>query len=260
MVKMIALAAMTPGRAKLLLVNADDFGYSSGVTRGIAEAAQRGILTATSVMARRVSRADADLALGLGVSQGLSLGLHLELDPGHGGHPHPGHGGHPHPGQVAREPAALASEIAGQYACFLERFGRPPSHLDTHHHTHLEPVVLGAVAHAAREYGLPVRSPTAEVRACLRGLGIATADAFVGGPEPFIHWTVNLLLAAIADARPGITELCCHPGYVTADLRSSYREGRETELSALTDPRVRAALREHDVALAGWEAVRSAGP
>ncbi|PYR01516.1 MAG: hypothetical protein DMF97_07400, partial [Acidobacteria bacterium] len=34
---------------KYLIVNADDFGASSGINRGILEAHQRGILTSTSL-------------------------------------------------------------------------------------------------------------------------------------------------------------------------------------------------------------------
>lgn len=40
---------------------------------------------------------------------------------------------------------------------------------------------------------------------------------------------------------PGLTELSCHPGYVT-DLETMYRHERAAEVQVLCDPRIRAGL------------------
>lgn len=53
--------------------------------------------------------------------------------------------------------------------------------------------------------------------------------------------TVGSLLAIFADLPTGVTELACHPGYPDG-LESSYADERLTELRALCDPAVRAAL------------------
>ena len=58
---------------KFLIVNADDFGASAGVNRGIVECHTRGVVTSTSLMvagravdeAVALSRAHPDLAVGL---------------------------------------------------------------------------------------------------------------------------------------------------------------------------------------------------
>jgi chitin disaccharide deacetylase len=44
----------------------------------------------------------------------------------------------------------------------------------------------------------------------------------------------------------------CHPGYVDADLRSSYRREREIELETLLDPRVREAAAALDIRFASF--------
>src|SRR5580700_2203972 len=59
--------------SRYLIFNADDFGVSRGVNRGIVECHQRGVLTSTSFMvtgnareeAIELSKANPDLAIGL---------------------------------------------------------------------------------------------------------------------------------------------------------------------------------------------------
>src|SRR5437016_2425212 len=65
-----------PGE-KLVIVNADDFGYSAGVNQGILQAHEKGIVTSTSVMVRWPD-ADETRSL-LREHPGLSVGLHLDL-------------------------------------------------------------------------------------------------------------------------------------------------------------------------------------
>src|SRR5437867_6285339 len=73
-----AAGGMNPMR--WLIVTADDFGITSGINRGIIQAHRDGILTSTSLM---VDRPACEQAAALGRACGtLSVGLHLELDPG----------------------------------------------------------------------------------------------------------------------------------------------------------------------------------
>jgi len=58
-----------------------------------------------------------------------------------------------------------------------------------------------------------------------------------------------------AEIGPDVTELSCHPGYVDAGFRSSYRAEREIELRTLCDPRVRRAIHERGIALIGFREV-----
>jgi len=58
-----------------------------------------------------------------------------------------------------------------------------------------------------------------------------------------------------AELGPDVTELSCHPGYVDAGFRSSYRAEREIELRTLCDPRVRRAIHERGLTLIGFRDV-----
>ncbi|HZB97351.1 MAG TPA: ChbG/HpnK family deacetylase, partial [Candidatus Sulfotelmatobacter sp.] len=64
--------------ARLLIVNADDFGMSTGVNRGVIRAHSEGIVTSASLMVRRAAAADA-VRIARGYPR-LSLGIHLETE------------------------------------------------------------------------------------------------------------------------------------------------------------------------------------
>jgi len=63
---------------RALIVNADDFGASPGITRGILEAHTHGILTSTSMMVDTPWSAEA--AALSGAAPELSVGLHVVLE------------------------------------------------------------------------------------------------------------------------------------------------------------------------------------
>ena len=62
---------------KYLIVNADDFGQSPGVNRGIIQAHERGIVTSASLMTRWLAAGEASLYAK--EHPELSIGLHLDL-------------------------------------------------------------------------------------------------------------------------------------------------------------------------------------
>ena len=119
---------------KTLIVNGDDFGMSSGVSRGIIDAHCRGILTSTSLMVRRPAAEEA--AHLTRQAPQLSVGLHLELE-----------------GGVGTNPRAAADD---QLRRFERLMGRPPTHLDSHHDVHRDPGVLPHVLERAEQLGIPM--------------------------------------------------------------------------------------------------------
>src|SRR5436190_23980393 len=62
---------------RAVIVNADDFGQSAGINRGIIEAHERGIVTSASLMVRWPA-APAAAAYAC-AHRGLSVGLHVDL-------------------------------------------------------------------------------------------------------------------------------------------------------------------------------------
>jgi predicted glycoside hydrolase/deacetylase ChbG (UPF0249 family) len=138
------------------------------------------------------------------------------------------------------DPHEIRAEIEHQLARFEVLTGRPPTHLDSHHHSHRHPVVLEVMIDVARARGLPVRSSSAEIRRRLHESGVPTTDCFVGrfyGDSA----TLDVLLEVLHGVGPGSTELMCHPGRVDDELRagSTYVFERERELAALCDPAAR---------------------
>ncbi len=243
--------------ARTLIVNADDFGLTGGVSRGILEAHRRGIVTSTTLIVNRpVDRALID-ELG---SSGLGVGLHLNLTLGA-----PVANAKRVPSLVddegrflrdARAAAARARtdeariELGTQIDAFRKIMGRFPTHLDSHHHVGRHEPILELVLDFARAIKIPVRSQDAQVRAAARRLRLKTPDHFLGesGPEPY--WSVERVLEHLLALPAGVSEFMTHPGYYDDDLSySRYGTQRETELAGLTDPRARAVIEQEGIRL-----------
>jgi predicted glycoside hydrolase/deacetylase ChbG (UPF0249 family) len=230
-----------------LIVNADDFGLTCGVSAGILAAHRHGIVTSTTALVN--TEADARLEAEARNS-GLGIGLHVNLTLGRpltGGRSLVG----PDGGFVrdARRASAQASardverEVDAQLEAFRRRFGRPPTHLDTHHHVGLHAPVCEVVLAAAARLGVPVRSQDASARARARSAGLRTPDHFFGESGPDAYWSLARTLAQLAQLPPGASEFMTHPGWFDERLSySRYGRQRETEMVGLGTPVARAAV------------------
>ena len=213
---------------KYLIVNADDFGASHGINRGIVEAHQRGILTSTSLLVDTPwSQEAASLARAV---PDLSVGLHVDLRT---------------TGQ-AWDADSCRGEILRQWACFERLMGRPPSHLDSHHNVHRDPRLLPAFLTVAQHYGVPLREHSS-ARYVSRFYG-----QWGGQSHPEQISVEGLLRIVEADVQDGVTELGCHPGYVDPDFRTGYATERAIELQTLCDPGLRPALAERQIHLVAF--------
>jgi chitin disaccharide deacetylase len=230
---------------RYLIVNADDFGYSRSVNRGVIEAHERGIVTSASLMVDRAAAVEA--AEYAREHPRLGVGLHLELDVWRVARiPRKG---------VVRSTAALERRVSAQSADQLERFrslvGRDPSHLDSHHHRHVWDGVRPVLERLARELDVPLRRCDARVRFC----GAFYGHDGKGRPDPDAI-TPEALVALLEGLEPGVTELCCHAGYAD-ELDDWYRTEREQEVRTLCDPIVRETLVRLEIELCTFEVVRS---
>jgi predicted glycoside hydrolase/deacetylase ChbG (UPF0249 family) len=247
-----------------LIVNADDFGLTAGVSRGILQAHRRGIVTSTTALASLPPQSDLDAeAAGL---QTLGLGLHVNLSWGTPVSPpstvtslldEDGRFSRDLARLEARaEPDQVRREVEAQVEAFARRFGRPPTHLDSHHHVHRLARVAEAVLEVALAARLPLRSQEPGFRDGLRRRGARTADHFLGGDGTEPYWTTERLLDALAGLPVGVTELMCHPGhYDDALAYSRYGKQREAELAALCDPEARATVERLGIRLAHFGAL-----
>jgi predicted glycoside hydrolase/deacetylase ChbG (UPF0249 family) len=223
---------------RLLIVNADDFGLSEGVNRGIVRAHEHGIVTSASLMVRQPA-AEKAAAYARG-RPGLSVGLHLDLGEWvyRDGQWQPLYEVVP-----ADDPAAVAEEVSRQFERFVELVGRPPTHVDSHQHAHRSEPLRSAAQALAERLSVPLRHFTPAVRYC----GDFYGQGRRGEPLPDLI-TPQALAAILRALPPGVTELACHPGEVL-DLQSVYRHERMAEVAALSDPLVRAVIAEQAIKL-----------
>jgi len=241
---------VSPG--KLLIVNADDLGRTKGINSGIFEAHSNGLVTSATLMVGFPAAGEAaarldefpDLGVGLHVAlTGVPSILPTETLPSLTG----AAGRFPAKpeGLVHPAPEEVLMEARAQLDLFVELTGRPPTHLDSHHHSHRHPVVCKALVTLAREHDLPIRNASPEVGLRLRRDGVTTTDFFV---ESFfgVDARLDVLVEILGGIQPGVTEVMCHPAHVDDELRStsSYADDRERELEVLTSPRALQAVRQ----------------
>jgi predicted glycoside hydrolase/deacetylase ChbG (UPF0249 family) len=226
---------------RYLIVNADDFGLTDGVNRGIIEGIERGIVTSASLMARQPAAAAA-AAFGRQCDK-FSLGLHLDL----------GEWIYRNNEWVQRysvvdvnNATAISAEVSRQLAEFHRLAGRHPTHLDSHQHAHRKEPVRSIVLDAAHRLGVPVRDCTPGIRYCGDFYGQSTE----GQPLPELLTVANLK-KILNELPEGITELGCHPGYGEG-LDSVYRAEREAELKVFCAPETRQTLKSMDIKLCSF--------
>ena len=216
-----------------VIVNADDFGASTGTNRGIVECHTRGVLTSTSMM---VTGAAVDEAVELSREHPhLAIGLHWDVI-----------------GEDEREfdladHDAVRHEFATQLSRFHELMGRGPTHVDSHRHMHLDEEVSELFAALVAPLGVPLRGHSP-----VRFVGNFYAQ-WEWGVTDLEHVSVAAFEQILREeVREGWTELSCHPGYVSEDYTPMYRHEREAELRTLTDPRIRAAIDEPGMSLESY--------
>jgi predicted glycoside hydrolase/deacetylase ChbG (UPF0249 family) len=227
-----------------LIVNADDFGRSRGINRGVLECHDHGIVTSASLMA--VWPASAEAAKAARDRPRLSVGLHFDVGEWrcHG---------HDWECTYLRVPLededALRNELQRQVRAFRTLIGCDPTHLDSHQHVHRDEPVRSVLLGLGRELGVPVRHESPHV--AYRGDFFGQLRTGESTPEAV---AVDALIELIETLDEDTTELACHPGYAD-DLVTSYQHERALEIEALCDVRVRDALIDQGVELGSFYAL-----
>jgi len=259
---------------KKLIVNADDFGFTTGVNTGIIRAFSDGIVTSATIMAN----GDAfDEAVEMARKHpGLGVGIHLALV---GGSPVSSVKAIPSlvdengllPRTLTRlfrmlvrravTTADLLTELRAQVRRVVEA-GITPTHFDSHKHSHIHPQVMRAVSIVASEFGVfRIRNPFESLfspglfgsagqikQAVLSAAVLPGAIEFtkvarqsqLRTPDRFcgVKLTGALDGAAIRrimkSLKDGTTELMCHPGVYDSDLERGDTRLKEQRQSELT--------------------------
>jgi len=163
-----------------LIINADDFGLTSGINRAIVEAHQRGVVTAATLMAN--GRAFEEAAKLAPTVPQLSVGCHVVLVDGEPLLPAPqiptllaADGPRQHFRNSIAEVAAAAlrgridpSQVEAEATAQMRKLqsaGLTLSHFDTHKHAHMFPAILRPLLRAARACGVrALRNPFAPMK------------------------------------------------------------------------------------------------
>jgi predicted glycoside hydrolase/deacetylase ChbG (UPF0249 family) len=230
-----------------LIVNADDFGLTPGVSAGILSAHRHGIVSSTTLLATAPVGAEhlaalRDCGLGVGIHVNLTLGRplsgarslvdihgHFVRDPGHAA--------------TRANARDVEREVSAQLEKFAVLMRREPTHLDTHHHVGLLAPVTEVVLEAARRLGVAVRSQNETARARALTAGLRTPDHFFGESGPGAYWSLARTLAHLRALPTGVSEFMAHPGWCDDALSySRYGRQRETEMIGLGTAAARAAV------------------
>ncbi|MGQ9754379.1 MAG: carbohydrate deacetylase [Desulfotomaculales bacterium] len=246
----------------LVIVNADDFGYTPGVSRGIVRAARDGIVSSVSLLVNMpgtefaLAVARSGIPAGVGVHLCLTKGRPLS-EPRHIPSLVNGKGEFVGRDRLLRAPNAgdVEREFYAQVAYVLSA-GVQVTHLDTHHHIHRHPVILSALIRVAWSLKLPVRSLDGPMRSLLTQEGIRTPDYFCGDwfAEGVSLANFKVCVQKGLERGARVMELMTHPGEVDDELaaRSRYTVERRKELAILCDPGLRQWLAGAGVRLATY--------
>jgi predicted glycoside hydrolase/deacetylase ChbG (UPF0249 family) len=260
---------------QLLIVNADDYGLTEGISRGILHAHRQGIVTSTSAIA--LGPAYPKVASWLADEDELGIGVHLAAvgeDPpllsareiptlvGKRGHLCETYGAFIRRAAVGRiNPEELRLEFTAQLE-LVQELGVRITHLDAHQHLQLWPSVCSVVIDLASKFAVPaVRVPRFRARnpvaigVTVLGARLARRAKRAGLRFPLdavgIECAGRLdeqLLPTVLDrlARHGheAVELTVHPGEGEDVDRGRYQWGYrwEDELAALVGPVAKRAV------------------
>jgi predicted glycoside hydrolase/deacetylase ChbG (UPF0249 family) len=228
------------GKIKLI-VNADDFGQSEGINKGIIQSYEKGILTSASLMVRYSSTTV--YAAEYAKKNNLALGLHLDL----GEWIYNNENWNPIYEVISLDDiSAVTEEIKNQLHVFYNLVGRNPTHIDSHQHVHKRKSILPIILDIARDLNVTLRGCTKKVNYCGDFYG-QTSDS-----SPYHEAISAQNLKKIISTLPvGITEVACHPG-INVEIATMYKIERDIEVNSLCDKDVRETIFNSDIELCSF--------
>lgn len=278
---------------KQVIINADDFGLTSGVNQSILTCHKAGSVTSATLMVNMPAALEA--AEIVKAHPELGVGLHFTLTLGQPIRSHdevPGlvdNQGLFHLRSACEKRLFLGRikahevqrELLAQFDRFLS-FGLMPTHLDSHQHIHLFPVVFDVIAEFCVNKGLPLRIPwvsenvgTLPLKKRMRrqilkrmlqrnwrrwGNELKANRGFISifdfGKDPG-EVTPDDYLHFLSAAGDGPIELMVHPAHVDAELEKHViiKEVNQAEQKILSDPSFPIILEESGYSLVTYASI-----
>lgn len=234
-----------------LIINADDFGLTDGVSRAIADLLHLNAVSNTTIMicvegsARRCKE-----YLDFGISK--KAGVHLQITPEEY-HKRPlspaieiptlvDSSGHfkPKDHKDWINPEEVRLEWDRQIQKVAEVLGHSPSHLDSHHGCHRYPDLTPVYLDLAEKYGIPVRGGNVISQIYSRPYKVkcsTLADSNWTGTNSSIGDLIEDIQTGLQNVESGSLEIVTHPGFCDEDLlkSSSWNVVRENDYKVLKE-------------------------
>jgi predicted glycoside hydrolase/deacetylase ChbG (UPF0249 family) len=251
-------SSMTSSR--LLIINADDFGFSPEVNRGIFTAYEHGVVTDSSLLIKGACSQEAITMLR--ENPQFPVGIHIDLDPLLGWES-------PGKEQFSRQELRqimnesnfvekMQHEINKQIEAFLDT-GLIPSHIDTHHHVHGFPRIFESLIEAMDKYEIKaIRFSTTGYVLMGRADILVTAetaqwmeDALRQRRIQYPHLLLDPIVPfSLAELPSGASELMVHPS-LGGDV------WRQKDFAMLMDPSFIQTISDEGIGLISFSAFES---
>lgn len=265
-----------PADAKLLILHADDLGVAHSVNAASLDALDKGAISSASIM--MPTPWVTEVANYARAHPNADLGLHLTITSewltyrwgsveSKDKVPSLLDSTGTFPSEVApvvarAKPADVERELRAQVDRALA-LGIRPTHLDSHMGAlFTTPEMIATYVKVAHDYRLPflaMKSGSFPPPMPLSPKDIALDTVIVAGPDvPRDQWKA-FYLNAIANLKPGLTEIIVHLGHddaelqaVTVDHEPYGSAWRQRDYEVVTSPEFKKALQDHKVRLVTW--------
>lgn len=242
-----------------MILNSDDFGSTEGVTLGTIHSHTDGILTSTTCM---MNMPYAKFALDLAKDYPtLGVGIHLVFTMGRplisGSKSFTDKDGNfkklntykvdesSHTVVSNVDLDELYEEWKAQIEKFISIAGKKPTHIDSHHHTHLFPHHQQVAIRLAKAYDIPIRQD----RKIIDHYEFVRCDSTFYGTD-----LTNDDLIKILKSEEETLEIMCHPAYLdqrTMDV-SSYNIPRVKEMEIIRSDELKKFVKDNNIELINY--------
>ncbi|MGO2696839.1 ChbG/HpnK family deacetylase [Bavariicoccus seileri] len=243
-------------RKKFLIIDADDFGLTEGVSKGIVQAIDRGVVTETNLIA---TSPFSQQAIELAKKEHLiRMGIHLTLNVGK-------------PLFYTDTFVKLSEQEKNksyydivfnefkQQIEFLLSSGLELTHLTYHKNIIDDEGMATIIANLALQYQVPVRNLVdPRLNDVLKERDVVAAGTKLINP-PNQPYTLELVKELLSSSVSEVSELICHPGLVDSELRaiSSLTDRREEELSLFTSKAFKGMIEEMGYTLSDYSILKT---